>query len=143
MLSFFIALILTIASGNVATDIYMQEKSKYANTQDWGEYKDISANFYVILDGEPYLVQISNGKVLEVKAGVPVSYDYQIVVSQKNADRWWSITLYYFEHHKFTWKQKCIDIPYLYLTTPIKKSTGSYNLAWSVSNVGKTVINLF
>ena len=130
-----------LTASSIATDNYINEKAKFANTQDWRNYDDLYGNFYVILDGEPYLVQISNGKVVEVKAGTPVSYDYKIVTTTKTADKWWEVATYYFEHGEFSNTQRYIVIPWLYLTTCIEIE-GRENFACQVVGAYESSINI-
>ena len=140
-------LLLPVAQGieltaqSTATDIYMLEKTKWANTQDWGEYDNIEANVYLILDGEPYLVQIINGRVKEVKAGVPNTYDYKVTTTTKNANKWMVIAEYYVEHGKLTFCQKYWEIPLLKLQTPVQRNGTHGNVAYMASSIGNAIIH--
>jgi len=127
---------------SVTTDSFMLEKVKYANTHDWGQYDFAEANFCIIIDGEPYLMQIKDGKVKEIKAGEPVTYDYKIVTSTKVAEKWWKIAEYYFEHGELTMKQKYWDIPLLKLQTPIETHGIGGNIAFMVSCVKYSRISI-
>ena len=140
-------LLLPVAQGieltaqSTATDIYMIEKTKWANTQDWGAYDNIEANVYLELDGEPYLVQIINGQVKEIKAGVPNTYDYKITTTTKNANKWMNIAEYYAEHGKLTFRHKYWEIPVLKLQTPVQRNGTHGNVAYMASSVGNAIIH--
>lgn len=113
--------LLTITAESAVMDKYVNDKAKYLNTVNWGDrYESIEANFYLIIDGEPYLIQVIDGKVKEVKSGVPNTWDYKITTTTKNADKWWKIVEYYFEHDKLTFRQKYWDIPWLLWNTDIE-----------------------
>ncbi len=113
--------LLTITAQSTVMDNYVNDKAKFLNNVEWGDrYESIEANFYLIIDDEPYLIQVIDGKVKDVKSGVPNSYDYKITTTTKNADKWWKIVEYYFEHDKLTCKQKYWDIPWLLWNTDIE-----------------------
>ena len=140
-------LLLPVAQGieltaqSTATDIYMIEKTKWANTQDWGEYDNIEANVYLELNGEPYLVQVINGQVKEIKAGVPNTYDYKITTTTKNANKWMNIAEYYAEHGKLTFRHKYWEIPILKLQTPVQRNGTHGNVAYMASSIGNAIIH--
>jgi len=134
--------LVVLSANNVVTDSYMLEKTKFANTQDWGQYDFAEANFFIVIDGEPYLVQVIDGKVKEVKAGVPVTYDYKIVTTTKVANKWWAIAEYYFEHGELTLKQKYWDIPLLKLQTPIEVEGTRGNIAFMIAGVRGSLVTI-
>ena len=143
MVILFVLMALFVQTGIAASPVenYINEKADYASAQDVGEYEGFNADVYLVFDGENFLVAIDNGKVTEVKMGIPDEYDYKITTTRERADQWWEIALYYFENQELTWKQRYIDIPWLFLNTPIVCDDDS-NFAAMVQNAKESVINL-
>ena len=142
-----VLLLLFVPTGMCGTpvmDEYLNSKAKYLNTQDWGPYSYIEGNFYIIIDGQHYLVQTTNGKIAELKSGIPVAYDCKIITNTKDVDRWFEIVEYYLEHEKLTWYQKYILIPWLSFKTPVERTGYRGNFAFmihSMSYTGLEVVN--
>lgn len=132
---------LNIAYASDASDEYVSEKVDIANENDWGEYSEIGGTFFVILDGEPYTINIENSYVT-FESGVPEVYDYKIVTTESKFDRWWKIAESYFDDGELSLKEKYIDIPWLYINTPIQKFGSAGNIAYAMQGVGKTAVNI-
>ena len=132
---------LDIALASDINDEYIKDKIDTANINDWGDYSEINSTFFVIFDKEPYTIYINNGQA-SFESGVPEIFDYKIITTKSNADKWWKIVEYYFDNGKFTMKQKYLDIPWLYLNTPVQKFGSSGNIAYAVQIVQKTTINI-
>ena len=132
---------LNIVSASEAGEEYIAEKIDIANKNDWGEYSWIEGTYLVILDGEPYTIYLEDSQA-SFEPGVPEIYNYKIITTQSGFDKWWKIAEYYFENGKLSWKQKYIDIPWLYLNTPIQKFGSAGNIAYAVQSVGKTTVNI-
>ncbi|MCK4665562.1 hypothetical protein KAU33_02365 [Candidatus Dependentiae bacterium] len=132
---------LEIALASDINDEYINEKISIANDNDWGEYSEINSTFFLILDGEPYTIYIENNEA-SFEYGVPEIYDFKVITTKSNADKWWKIAGYYFENGEFTMRQKYLDIPWLYFNTPIQAFGTTGNIAYAVQIVQKTAINI-
>lgn len=136
---FLVGLDLVLASD--INDEYISDKIDIANNNDWGQYSGMNSTFFVIIDQEPYTIYIENGQA-SFEPGIPEVYDYKIITTKSEADKWWKIAEYYFENGEFTMRQKYLDIPWLYLNTPIQKFGTTGNIAYAVQTVQKTTINI-
>lgn len=136
-----ILIILTSMGSASITEDYITEKVTIANENDWGRYSEITGTYFVILDEEPYTFYIENGTIT-FESGIPEMYDYKIITSTSNVNKWWKIVEYYFENGDFTFKQKYLDIPWLYFNTPIQEYGTTGNIAYAVQIVEKTTINI-
>ena len=132
---------LNIVSASESSDEYINEKIDIANENDWGEYSWIEGTYLVILDNEPYTIYLEDSQA-SFEPGVPEIYDYKIITTQSGFDKWFKIAEYYFENGKLSWKQKYIDIPWLYLNTPIQRFGTTGNIAYAVQSIGKTTVNI-
>ena len=133
---------ITISAENSVTNAYMQEKIKYMNEHNWREYNNAQGNYYIILDDQHYLVQVNRGKIIDIGEGVPITYDYKIVTSTKNADKWFGIVDHYLEHGTLTFRQRYWDIPMLRLQTSIQQRNTQGTIAYITSAIGKSNINI-
>ena len=133
---------LTITAENSVTNSFMQEKISYFNQQDWQEYNNAQGNYYVIMDDQHYLIQVNRGKVIDIGEGVPPTWDYKIVTSQKNAEKWSEIAQYYVEHGEFKFRHRYWDIPILRLQTSIQQKGKVGNIAYIASAVTNSNINI-
>lgn len=132
---------LNIISASEPGEEYIAEKIDIANENDWGEYSWIEGTYFVILDDEPYMIYLEDNQA-SFEPGVPEIYNYKIITTMSDFDKWWNIAEYYFENGKFSWKQKYFDIPWLYLNTPIQKFGTAGNIAYAVQSVEKTTVNI-
>lgn len=132
---------LEIAFASDVNDEYISDKIDIANSNDWGQYSEMNNTFLVIIDQEPYTIFIENGQA-SFDFGIPEVYNYKIITTKSDADKWWKIAEYYFENGEFTIKQKYLDIPWLYLNTPVQEFGTTGNIAYAVQIAQKTVINI-
>ena len=130
---------IALSAENSVTNTYMQEKTKYLNQQDWRQYNNTQGNYYIVLDDQHYLVQINQGKIVDVKEGVPNTYDYKIVTDTKTANKWFSIADHYLEHGELTFRHRYWDLPILRLQTSIQRR-GTYGNVAQIASAIKTSI---
>ena len=128
--------------GTPVMDEYLNSKMKYLNTQDWGPYSYITGNFYIIIDGQDYLIQTTDGKIAELKSGIPVAYDCKIVTNTKDVDKWFKIVEHYLEHGKLTCYQKYVLVPWLTFKTPIERTGYRGNFAFMIHSMSYTGLKL-
>jgi len=134
-------LCLNAASASDINDEYLAEKIDIANSQDWGVYSEMEGTYFLILDEEPYTIFIQEN-VASFESGVPEIYNYKIITTKDDFNKWWKIAEYYFENDKFSWKQRYFDIPWLYLNTPIQRFGSAGNIAYAIQGMQKTTVNV-
>lgn len=132
---------LNAVSASDINDEYLTEKIEIANSQDWGAYSEMQGTYLLILDEEPYTILIQENTAA-FGSGVPELYDYKIITTKDDFDKWWKIAEYYLENGKFSWKQRYLEIPWLYINTPIQKFGSTGNIAYAIQGMQKTTVNI-